>query len=213
MNAIGHNNPPLGERLDLEHASLAQQVEEALALPALAPIFADDDLETYSERAKALKGVGAMVEKARKGEKDQILKDGRTIDDFFGGMAKRLKDAADAVIAEINGWQRKKLAEENERRRLAEEAAQAAKAADPFEEEEEAPPPPPPQVAARVVSSATGKVTASANRFWNFRVADPAKVPRQFLTVNEAAIKAAIAGGLREIDGVEIFEDVRTAIR
>jgi hypothetical protein len=64
-----------------------------------------------------------------------------------------------------------------------------------------------------VVSSATGKVTASANRFWNFRVTDPAKVPRTFLMVNEAAIKAAVAGGRREIDGVDIYQDIRTAIR
>lgn len=210
MSTMGHNMPPLSERLEIDHASLAQQAADAIALPALDPIFADDDLNAYSERAKALKGVVAMIEKARKGEKDQILKDGRTIDDFFKKLAKPLEDAANAVVAAINAWQRKKLEEERERQRK--EAEQAKAAATPFDEEP-TPAPPPVQAAARVVSAATGKVTASASRFWNYRVVDPQAVPRQFLMVNEAAIKAAVAGGVREIPGVEIFEDVRTAIR
>jgi hypothetical protein len=42
-------------------------------------------------------------------------------------------------------------------------------------------------------------------------VTDPAAVPRQYLMVNDAAIKAAIAGGVRDIPGVRIYEDVRTA--
>lgn len=210
MSTMGHNMPPLAERLDIDHASLAQQAADVLALEALAPIFADDDLEAYSERAKVLKGVASMIEKARKAEKDQILKDGRTIDDFFKKLAKPLEDAAATIIGAINNWQRKKMEAERERLRLEAEAAKAA--ATPFDEPKRAVEPTP-QIAARVVSSATGKVTASASRFWNFRVVEPSKVPRMFLMVNEAAIKAAVAGGMREIDGVEIFEDVRTAIR
>lgn len=210
MSDRHHNAPPLADRLELDHASLAQQAADVLALPALDPIFTDDDLEAYSTRAKALKGVAAMVEKARKGEKDQILKDGRTIDDFFKTLAKPLDDEAAAIIGAINVWQRKKLEEERERQRK--EAEEAKAASTPFDLEP-TPAPPPVQAAARVVSSATGKVTASASRFWNYRVTDPAKVPRTFLMVNEAAIKAAIAGGMREIEGVEVFEDVRTAIR
>jgi hypothetical protein len=210
MSTMGHNMPPLAERLEIDHASLQQQAADVLALPALDPIFADDDLEAYSARAKALKGVMAMIEKARKGEKDQILRDGRTVDDFFKTLAKPLEDAANKFVAAINAWQRKKLEEERERQRK--EAEEAKAAATPFDEEP-TPAPPPVQTAARVVSSATGKVTASANRFWNFRITDPAKVPSRYWMVNEAAIKAAVAGGAREIDGVEIFEDVRTAIR
>jgi len=205
-----HNAPPLADRLELDHASLASQAAEALALPGLDPIMGDDDLEAYSERAKTLKGVGAMIEKARKAEKDQILKDGRTIDDFFKKLAKPLEDAAAAVIGAINGWQRKKL--EEERKRQAEEAERLRAEAPPFEE--------PPRIvqakpveAARVVSSATGRVQASVSTIWRHEVTDAQAVPRQYLMVNDAALKAAIAGGVREIPGVRIFEDVRTAIR
>ncbi|TAJ89690.1 hypothetical protein [Reyranella sp.] len=202
-----HNMPPLSERLEIDHASLAEQAAEILNVEALAPIMVDDDLADYSERAKALKGVASMVEKARKGEKDQILKDGRTIDGFFQKLAKPVQEAADAVVAAINTWQRAKLEEQRKREREEAEAAAALQMAD------EAPEAPAPvKEVARVVSS-TGRVTVSANTFWTFRVIDPAKVPARYLMVNESAIKTAIAGGVREIDGVDIFEDVRTAIR
>lgn len=205
-----HNAPPLAERLEIDHASLWTQAHEVLGLEALDPIMGDDDLEAYSVRAKTLKGVGAMVEKARKGEKDQINKNGRTVEDFFAKLAKPLKDAADGIVAQINAWQRKKLEEERERQRI--EAERVAAEATPFDETPP-PAPPPVQAAARIVNSATGKVTASIQRKWVGEVIDFDKIPREWLMVNDTRVKAAIAGGVREIPGFRIFEDVRTAIR
>lgn len=211
MSMLGHNQPPLSERLELEHAALAQQVADVLALEPLAPIFSDDDAEGYSERARTLKGVSAMVEKARKAEKDQILRDGRTVDDFFKGLARPVDEACAAIIAALNAFQRRKLAEEKQRQREAEEAARAS--ATPFDEAPARPHVAPVVAAARVVSSATGRATVIARVVWRHRVTDPAAVPRQYLMVNDAALQAAIAGGVREIPGIEIFEDVQTAIR
>jgi hypothetical protein len=211
------NNPPLADRLAIDHEALAQQVADALALEALPPIFTDDDLVPYSERAKALKAVAGAVEKARKAEKDQILKDGRTIDGFFANLAEPVKKAADAIVAAINAHQRRMLEEkrkaEEAARREAEERAKAE--ATPFDDPAPAPAPVVPiraAEAARVVGFG-GRVTATAQTVWKAEVIDPAAVPRQFLMVNEAAIKAAVAGGVREIPGVRIFEDVRTVVR
>lgn len=204
---MGHNQPPLAERLEIDHASLAQQATDALAVEALPPIMVDDDLADYSERAKALKGVASMIEKARKSEKDQINKDAKTVEAFFAKISKPVTDAADAVVAAINGWQRKKLEEQREAERREREAAAA------LQMPEEAPAAPAPvKEVARVVTP-SGRVAASAATFWTFRVKDPGKVPARYLMVNEGAIKAAVSGGVREIDGVEIYEDVRTAIR
>jgi hypothetical protein len=212
-----HNAPPLAERLEIDHETLAQQVADALALEALPPIFGDDDLVPYSERAKALKAVAGAVEKSRKAEKDQILKDGRTIDGFFANLAEPVKKAADAIVAAINAHQRRMLEEkrkaEEAARREAEERAKAE--ATPFDDPVPTPAPVVPiraAEAARVVGSG-GRVTATAQTVWKAEVTDPAAVPRQFLMVNEAAIKAAVAGGMREIPGVRIFEDVRTVVR
>lgn len=206
MSTMGHNQPPLGERLEIDHASLAQQAADVLNGEPLGPIMVDDDLEDYSERAKSLKGVASMIEKARKGEKEQINKDGKTVEAFFAKISKPVTDAADAVIGAINAWQRKKLEEQRANERAEAEANKALQI-------EEAPAAPAPvKEIARVVTS-SGRVAAAAVKFWTYRVTDPAKVPRQYLAVSDAAIKAAVAGGVREIEGVEVYEDVRTAIR
>lgn len=207
-----HNSPPLAERLEIDHASLASQAAEAgnLVPATLATIGSDEDAGGYAETAKAVKSVVATIEAARKREKDQILKDGRTIDAFFARLADPLKAAADRVVAEINRFQQAKLEAERKAARDREEAER--KAAALFDEP--APAPVAPVVvreAARVTSFSGVKAAASVK--WVHEVTDAAQVPRQYLMVNEAALKAAIAGGVREIPGVRIFEQVRTAIR
>lgn len=210
-----HNAPPLAERLEIEHATLTQQVKEAAALvpDELAPIGNEEDAGGYTETAKTLRdlvGSTGLVEKARKAEKDQILKDGRTVDGFFQAMAEPAKKALDRVLSEINRYQRAKL--EAERKAAQEREEAERKAAELFDE---APPAPVAPVvvkeAARVTSISGAKATAS--RKWVHEVTDAQQVPRQYLMVNDAAIKAAIAGGTREIPGVRIFEDIKTAIR
>ncbi len=206
------NAPPLADRLEIDHAALAAQAKEAgeLVPETLAAITSEEDAGAYAETARAVKAVAATVEAARKKEKDQILKDGRTVDGFFARLADPLKAAADRVVAEINRYQQAKLEAERKAQRDREEAER--KAAALFDE-----PPPAPvapvvvKEAARVTSLSGAKATGSVK--WVHEVTDAAQVPRAFLMVNEAAIKAAIAGGVREIPGVRIFEQVRTAIR
>jgi len=42
---------------------------------------------------------------------------------------------------------------------------------------------------------------------WKFKVTDPNKVPKKYLIVDERLIRADIRAGIRNIDGVEIFEE------
>lgn len=207
-----HNAPPLAERLAIDYAELMERAQDgANQAPAdRAPIGNDEDAGVYTEDASALKHLAASIEKARKAEKDQILKDGRAVDAFFAGMADPIKATTDKIVGEINRWQRAKL----EAERVAREAAdkKAREEAALFDE-------PAPVAAAPVVVKEAARVTsfsgvkATASRKWVHEVIDPAAVPRQYLMVNDAAIKAAVAGGLREIPGVRIYEDVRTSIR
>jgi hypothetical protein len=209
-----HNAPPLAERLEIDHADLATKVKGAAALVPddLAPIGNEEDAAGYVETAKALRdlvGTTGLVEKARKSEKDQINTDGKTVEGFFAALAEPAKKAMDRVLAEINAYQRAKL--EAERKAAAEAAERARREAVAMDE--------PAPVAAPVVVKEAARVTsfsgvkATATRKWVHEVTNAADVPRQYLMVNDAAIKAAIAGGLREIPGVRIYEDVRTAIR
>lgn len=206
------NAPPLADRLALDHEALAAGVADAASLVPgdVRAIVTDEEAGEYAETAKAIKAVVAQVESARKREKADILEAGRTVDGFFSRLTDQLAPLVNKLVAAINAFQRAKL--EAERKAAADEAARLAKEAALFDE------PAPPPVAAPVVREAArvtsfSGVKATASRKWVHEVTDPAAVPRQFLMVNDAAIKAAIAGGAREIPGVRIYEDVRTAIR
>lgn len=52
----------------------------------------------------------------------------------------------------------------------------------------------------------TGGTTVAARKRWTFQVIDAAAVPREYLGVNESALRKAVQSGLREIPGVHIFE-------
>lgn len=201
---IGDNAPPLEDRLALDYAALAEEIVP-LAVDDVPPVDGEASVAAYSAHASSLKALAAKIEAARKVEKAPILADGRTVDGFFNTLAEPVKTATSAFVSAINAWQTAKLKAEREAQRKAEEAARIFDAEPPLA-------PAATKDVARVVSS-SGRVVASASTVWRHRVIDPDKVPRAYLMPNDAAIKAAIAGGVRAIDGVEIFEEARTTIR
>ncbi len=48
---------------------------------------------------------------------------------------------------------------------------------------------------------------------WTFEIVDPNQVPNGYWVVDEGAIKAAIASGVRDIPGVRIYEEAITTYR
>lgn len=207
----GNNEPPLADRLAIDHAELLKlAAEKADLVPAtIRPIETDEEAGAYTDTAAEIKAVIKEADAAFKVEKQPWLDGGRTVETFFAFRATLIAAAGRCVDA-LNARQRLLLAAKRKADAEAEEKARREAAA--FDE----PPPAPVVVApvkdvARVVSFSGAKASASIK--WTHRVTDPNKVPRQYLMVNEAALKAAVAGGARSIEGVEIFEDVRTAIR
>ena len=65
--------------------------------------------------------------------------------------------------------------------------------------------------APRGIRTDTG--TTSTTERWTFQVLKPEMVPREFLTVDDKAIRAAVAAGTREIPGVAIFLEESAQIR
>lgn len=55
--------------------------------------------------------------------------------------------------------------------------------------------------------------TASQRKEWRFEVTDAAKVPRDYLMVDLSAIRLAVKAGIREIPGVNIYEESVTVLR
>lgn len=205
-----HNQPPLSDRLAMDHADLVKQATDAAALvPAtIRPIETDEEAAAYTDTAADIKAVIKLADAAFKVEKQPWLDGGKTVDGFFSFRAT-LAAAAGRCVDAINARQRILLAAK--RKADAEAAEKARKEAIAFDEPVPVAAPVVVKEAARVVSFSGAKASASVK--WAHRVTDPDQVPRQYLMVNEAAIKAAVAGGTRSIPGVEIYEDVRTAIR
>ena len=54
---------------------------------------------------------------------------------------------------------------------------------------------------------------SSAVMVWKHKVIDAAAVPREYLIVDELAVKAAVKAGIRTIPGVEIFEEAEMRVR
>lgn len=225
---IGGNEPPLADRLALDHAELLKEATEAAALvpDQIRAIESDEEAAAYTDTAADIKAIIVQADAAFKIEKAPWLDGGRTVDEFFA-FRKSLDAAVRRVTSALDNRANFLLAQQRKAEAAAAEAARLAAAAETERLRKEAAAfdePPPMEVApayvppvvvkdvARVVSSATGnKASASVN--WTYRVVDPDKVPRQYMMVNEAAIKAAVKGGTRKIEGVEIFEAAKTAIR
>lgn len=208
---MGDNEPPLAERLAADHADLVKRATEAVALvpETIRAIETDEEAAAYTDTGADIKEVIAAADAAFTAEKEPWLTGGRTVDNFFA-FRKTLTAAVNRCRAALDA--RANLILQAQRKAEAEAAERARKEAEAFDEAPAYVPPAPVKETARVVSVTTGNM-ASASVKWTHRVTDPDKVPRQYLMVNEAAIKAAVAGGTRSIAGVEIFEAAKTAFR
>ena len=106
-------------------------------------------------------------------------------------------------------------------RRKAEEEIRKAQAEIYRKQQEEAkaaniePPPPPvpiPIKAETVTRSDTG-ASAHVRKVWKAEIVDAGQVPREFCSPDMRLINEAVKGGIREILGVRIFEDLQTILR
>lgn len=222
MDAITrhHNEPPLADRLVLDHADLTKRATEAAALvPAeIRAIETEEEATAYTDTASDIKSVIAEADEAFTAAKAPWLAGGRTVEDFFR-FRVTLKAAVDRTVKALNAFQSAKLAAA--RKAEAEEAERARKEAVAFDEPVPFVAPVAVKEAARVVSFSGAK--ASATIKWRARVVDIKTLPEAYLLVNERALQAVV-DGLKargkelkhvkdEIPGVEIYEDLQTSIR
>lgn len=226
---LGHNNPPietapdaLAARLAEETAPLKTRAEELLGAEARVP--AALDAATVGKAADFVKQIGAAIkvsEDARKKTKQPYLDAGKQVDGHFSQIVDPLAGLKRRMEARIGDHQRRVAEEERRRReeearRAAEEAAKKEAAVETKDELDEAieahaeaakaqkAAEAPPQELAR----ARGEygAVATTRTVWMHEVTDATKIPREYLIVNDAAIKAAIKAGVREIAGIRIYE-------
>lgn len=212
MDAITrhHNEPPLADRLALEHADLLKEATEAAALvpDQIRAIATDEEAGDYTDTAVSIKEVIERADAVFETEKKPWRDGAKAVDDFFA-FRKTLQGAVDRVKAALNARANLLLAQQ--RKAEADAAEKARKEAEAFDEPVDWVPPASVKDVARVVSTSGNK--ASAGTKWVAEVVDIDKLPRHYMIAYQPLLDAAVKGGVREIPGVRIYETAKTSLR
>ena len=178
----------------------------------------DQQYEKGSQVLAYLKTQSTSLDKLRRHFKQPILESGRRIDAFFKELTAPAKDAIFIVQDKMSVWYRVKESE----RRKAEELAMIAERdrmkaqmereriqkdmeAEGVEVEEEDLPPVPEAVIVPEVIQAS---STSIRKTWSYTIQDGGKIPRIYLEPSNKLIMQSIHDGVREIPGLEIFQEI-----
>lgn len=237
LPGLGHNLPPLKERLAADYQSLIARANELGEAATRAPETIGDD-ETLGKVGDLVKLIAACIkaaDAARVNEKEPFLVGGRQVDGFFKTVTDRLTATKRNLETRVGVYLRRKAEEERLRRheeeclkreeaeRLAaqartetdldraveaeQEALAAEKAADAT-----------PAELARTRSADLGSVS-TLRTSWEFEVVDWDAVPLDVLRPYiaradiEKAIRAFVRAGHRELKGVRVFETQTAMVR
>ncbi len=234
---IGHNLPPTTLEMvqaDLaeKHGALVARKDDLVASAGRAPATVEDD-ETAGRVADLIRLISTCsktADAARVGAKEPYLEGGRVVDGWFKNVTTPLAETKAKLERPLNTYLVSKAAQEKARREAEAKALEEAAA------REAAAMTTPAQLdaavaietkAAEVRESVTEKPAdmartrgdygsvATLRTAWTFEVLAPQLVPRHYLMVNEAAIKAAVKAGARdgEIPGVRIYQGQRAIVR
>jgi hypothetical protein len=183
---------------------------------AITPIIGDEGVKRVVEALGKITGARKLAEAQRTAITKPLLDEKRTIDNRFkeltgplDGAEQALKDAVAAYRRKVEQERRERIAREerNRRERQAREDAKAeAERREPIRHES-ARIEPAPEATIR-----SGGSAATVRKVWKAEVIDPDAVPRDYLTVDTAAINRAVKAGTREIPGVRIWKDDQVAV-
>lgn len=208
--------------LDFEYAraALAEFEERIVEMEREAAAFVVTDEATAREATDRAGAVLAFVKRFDDRRKEiikeadsfvrktnQVCKPKR---DRLDAVAKRYKDAIGDYKYKEELKRREVIRKQEEERRKLQESLDAEAERLNVEKVVVAAPVAVPKTAGPVRAESA---TSSTVMVWDFEIVDAARVPRQFLAVDPAAIRAAIKAGIREIDGIRIFERAEIRVR
>lgn len=121
--AIGANEPPLADRLEIEHAAIADETAALAKRADAAPkeVASDADVEVIGGIVKDARALTNRARNAHKIEKEPYLTGGKAVDAFFKVFTERLDRIVTILEGRASAYHNRKA--EEERRRRAEEAA------------------------------------------------------------------------------------------
>jgi len=201
-----------------ELAKMQQLVPTLIDRAEAFEVDSDITYEKGSQVLAYLKSQSTYLDTLRKHFKQPILESGRRIDAFFKELTAPAKDAILIVNDKMAIWYRIKEEERQKAEELARIAErdrmkaheerlriQADMEAEGVEVEEEDLPP---VLEAVIVPEAPIASATSVRKTWSYTIQDGGKIPRVYLEPSHKLIMQSIHDGVREIPGVEIFQEI-----
>lgn len=195
-------------------SKLAEIGKEVAVVQKKAAQITIKDAEGVKEATVFLSGIKSRIDKVeelRKFFTQPLVEQKRKIDDLFKQQSTPLVAVFNSVKRALGDYtleQNRKAREEEERlRKLQEKKNERREAAGkPIDYT----PAPVVERAAPTVHTDEGKTTTKM--VWKFEIIEPSEVPRQYCSVDEKLVRQAVKDGVREINGVKIYEDVEVAV-
>lgn len=181
----------LSEKAKMEVEASA---EKALAVNKII-IIDDKTLEEANNLLTIAVKAEKEIEKRRKSIVDPINKQLKEINGFFKKYSEPLKSLIGYLKSEVLRYQQAKRLEESKEAREFADALGVE-----VEETRES----------IKLEGAAG--TVQSRLVWTFKIADKLKVPSEYLIVDEKKVREAIRNGIREIEGIEIYQEEKLAV-
>jgi len=207
-------------------------LEEMKAKATAAIVTNEDTARLAVEMASQAKRLSKQIEDQRKA----VIKEPQEYVKGINTLAKSFTEPLDGIEltlkAKINAWQREqeKIRQERERKAREEAAALQKRLEDEAKVEQarlnaeakakgvEAQKVEPIQVPEVIIPqpktiTRTEEGSASIRKVWTWKLLDFAKLPDEYKKIDEVKLNQAVKAGMREIAGVEIYEETKTVIR
>lgn len=184
--------------------------------------------------AKTVKAYSKKVEELRKALVAPYNEQVKRINSYAATLVKPLDEAEELLKIQLKNWDKvleAQRAEAARRAKLEEDRirAEAKKEADALKEANEMFGVAEAKDAAPIEAAALdNKIemhnffakkeeqslrVSGAKKVWSFEAVDFEKIPREYLLLDEKAVRAAVREGVREIPGIRIYQDTQIAIR
>lgn len=213
---LGEHDPFDLAPAKLSLAAYDGQLDELVTRAAAVKITTEETNTTAVEMATQANNLAKKLEAARKAIVEKPTKFSSAVNAMVKPYTVKLEKVVSDLKAEMKRYRAYQELEQakaaqaaealrvEEQKKIDAEAAAFGVEAPQVEAVAVAAPP-------KVVHTSCG--SAGTRKEWTFEITDVALVPREFMLVDEKAIRAQVKAGIRQIPGVRIFEDSNIVLR
>lgn len=181
--------------------TIKQEVQEVIYnYQEVKPVATQEEYGQSGDVVKALKFKVKKLEDKRKEWTAPILASKKKIDDDFKEITEPLLEVIGKIENEMKIFYRADMERKNaEQKLLEEEATKKAQAEGKTEAE---------VVVVNEKKSVDGEISKTIyQEKWTYEILDESQVPLEFLEVSDRKVKDALKNGVREIKGLNIFDN------